>query len=176
MTEAHLFGMYGMWGPITDPGERSFLDRAKSEVAGLTVHGPYRDFDVNKIVDEMKALPDTAVRLVEGVSLGSNNVPVVARYLLEVGDERPVHGALGFQASNYGFHSSLPKNVLFAHLIYSENPLNFGLGSYIWATDADFKGGYVRSRVDDLHPGDGNAHSQDMFLNEIRRIIAKPEG
>jgi hypothetical protein len=165
-----------MYGPITDPGERSFLDRARTEVPGLTVHGPYRDFDVNAIVAEMQALPDDAVRMVEGTSLGSNNAPVVAAYLLKVGDTRPVHGVFGFQASQWGFHSSLPKNVLFAHLIWSNNPFNFGLGSYIWATDADFRGGYVRSRIDDLHPGDYNPYSQSMFLDEIKRIIAKPTG
>lgn len=171
---AHLFGLYGMFGPITDPGERSFLDRARAEVAGLDVHGPYRDFDVNRVVEEMAALPDGDVRFVQGTSLGSNNAPVVARYLLDVGDHRPVHGVFGFQASNYGFHSSLPKNVLFAHLIYSKNILNGGLGEYIWATDVDFTGGYVRTRIDDLHPGDYNPHSQGLFLNEIRRIIAHP--
>ena len=168
---AHLFGLYGMYGPITDPGERSFLDRAKAEVANLTVHGPYRDYDVGQIVTEMQALPDDAVRMVQGTSLGSNNAPVVAAYLLQSGDTRPVHGVFGFQASQFGFHSSLSKNVLFAHLIWSNNPLNVGLGSYIWATDADFKGGYVRSEVNDLHPGDYNPHSQDMFLSEIKRII-----
>jgi hypothetical protein len=172
MAEAHLFGMYGMWGPITDFGESHFLDRCRAEISDLQVHGPYRDYDVATIVSEMRALPTDAVLFVQGTSLGSNNSPVVANYL----DTRTIHGVFGFQASQWGAHSLLPKNVLFAHLIYSENPINCGLGSYVWQTDKDFKGGYVRSRIDDVHPGDGNQNSQEMFIHEIRRIIAKPTG
>jgi hypothetical protein len=171
MVEAHLFGLYGMWGPITDPGEGNFLARCKAELPDLQVHGPYRDYDVGTVVTEMTALPADATVFIQGTSLGANNAPIVASRFA-----RPVHGIFGFQASHWGAHSSLPKNVLFAHLIYSELAVNFKLGAYIWETDKDFKGGYVRSRVDDIHPGDGNPISQELFIHEIRRIIAKPTG
>jgi hypothetical protein len=171
MAEAHLFGMYGMWGPITDFGESRFLGRCKAKIPELQIHGPYRDYDVAAIVSRMRVLPLDATVFIQGTSLGANNVPIVASRFA-----RPVHGVFGFQASQWGAHSSIPKNVLFAHLIYSENPLNFSLGSYVWQTDKDFKGGYVCTRVDDVHPGDGNLNSQKMFIQEIRRIIAKPTG
>jgi hypothetical protein len=170
MTEVHGFGMYGMWGPFTDPGESGFSQRVGKEL-GINIHdSPYRDYDYPTIAAEINALPDDATILTWGTSLGSNNQTVLATQVT-----RKIHGAFGFQASLGGMKVPMPKNVLFSHLIYSYNPFNCGLGAYRWV---DEEGNYTphQTRKDLIHPGDYDVASQNMFLAEMRRIIAKPEG
>ncbi len=87
--------------------------------------------------------------------------------------KRTVHGVWGFQASLYGYHSSLSANVKFSHLIYSYNPIPFpGLGAYMWQVGTMIPLSYHRTRKDLPHPGDSDSDSQDMFLREMKRVIA----
>lgn len=171
----HFFWMYGMWGPITDPGSQVFTNRFKQEFPDANIHeSPYRDYDVTEIVSEIEGLAKDPlpVILVGGTSLGANNAIIVGQYLL---NHTVLHGVFGFQASQAGAHGEVTSNVLFAHLFYSLNPLNFGLGSFIWpkAPGNTTTNLYTDER-DLLHPGDGDGQSQDTFLAEMKRIIANP--
>lgn len=166
----HFFGMYGMWGPLTDPGEGGFCARVGTELGPIDMHGsPRRDYDAGHIAFEIEQLPDDAIIFVQGTSLGANNTPVVGSYT-----KRKIHGAFGFQASMFGAKVPLTANVLFAHLFYSENPVNFGLGAYQWQPGTMNPASLHLTRKDLLHPGDYDKPSQDVFLNEMRRIIANP--
>jgi len=162
--------MYGMYGPVTDPGEREFS--AKVAELGVDVgQSPYRDYDVNQIVADFNAAPPGAVRLLWGSSLGCNNCPVIAAYAPHV----IVHGMWGFQASLYGSQVPIPSNVLFAHEAY--NPIwlqTMGLGAYEWvlAPNNPKTNLYVSKRYD-FHPGE-TEQVQAMFLGEIQRVIANP--
>jgi hypothetical protein len=170
----HFFWMYGMFGPITDPGSRVFTERFQQEFPEADIHeSPYRDYDVPTIVAEILALPaDPApVVLVGGTSLGSNNAPIVGQSVAP----HVVHGVFGFQASVWGAHSEVTSNVLFAHLFYSELFTNFGLGAYIWPKAAgNTVTNLYTDRRDLPHPGDTDLSSQDTFLAEMRRISANP--
>lgn len=168
---AHLFWMYGMWGPITDPGSRVFTARVKQEIPEIDIHeSPYRDYDVNTIVAEIMNLSPDAIILGGGTSLGSNNAPIVGQLAT-----RTIHGLFGFQASWWGAHSLVTSNVLFAHLFYSLNPVNGGLGAYIWPKEEGNKRTNLYTDERDLvHPGDSDPASQDTFIAEMKRIIARP--
>jgi hypothetical protein len=165
--DVHGFGIFGMWGPITDPGEHWFSNRVRDEL-GVNIHeSPYRDYDVNNIVAEILRLPLTAVVLIWGTSLGANNAPIVAQYA-----RRRIDGVFGFQASIWGAHGYVTSNVKHAHLISSDNPMNGGLGAYRWI-DSTGKPGVVSYTTRNLpHPGDTDQWSQDLFLGEMKAIIA----
>jgi len=163
------FGMFGLWGPLTNPGERMFSNRVKVE-CGVDVRGsPYRDYDVGTIDAEIEASPASAIILLWGSSLGCNNCPVVASRT-----QRTIHGMWGFQASSAPGAARQPitDNVLFAHEVY--NPHIF-LGSRRWSK---VPGNYVTSlhitEMDDVHPGDQDVHVQDVFIAEMKRVIANP--
>lgn len=168
--------MFGMWGPVTDPGETQFSQRVANELGAAIGQSPYRDYDVNTIVAAILALPVTTIKLLWGTSLGCNNVPVVADYVYRQNPKVIIHGAWGFQASLYGAQVGFPPNVLFAHEAYSDNPFNFGLGAYQWTRAA---GNNVTNLYltynSDLHPGDGDINVQDTFLAEMKRVIATAE-
>ncbi len=163
-------GLYGQWGPITDPGEREF----SAKVASLGVEigqSPYHDYEVTQIVSDFNAAPADAVLLLWGSSLGANNCPVVAAYAAH----RTIHGMFGFQASDYGAKVPIPPNVLFAHEVYNPAwPGTLGLGHYRWVLAPNNRRTnlYLSARYD-MHPGE-TEKAQQMFLNEIRRIIAVP--
>lgn len=173
-------GMYGMYGPVTDPGEREFT--LKVAELGVDVgQSPYRDYEVDQIVADINAAPADATILVWGSSLGANNCPVVASYISrdipQSYIKRVIHGMWGFQASLYGAQVPIPSNVLFAHEVY--NPLwieTMGLGAYEWvrASGNTTTNLYLSKRYD-LHPGE-TEQAQAMFLAEIQRVIAKPNG
>lgn len=169
MKPVHFFGMYGMGGYLTDQGEAYFVQRLKKECPEINIHGsPYRDYDCNEIVAIIDELPPDDVKFVQGTSLGANDVPVVCGRT-----KRTIDGAFGFQASLYGEHSSLSANVLFAHLIYSYNPIPFpGLGAYIWQVGTMNPASYHRTPHHIPHPGDYDVGDQNMFIREIKRIIA----
>lgn len=181
----HGFWMYGMWGPITDPGARVMTDRMASELGPINMHGsPYRDYDVNTIVGIILSLPDSDVALVGGTSLGSNNGPVVGAYVALQNIKRIIHGLWGFQASDYGAkagdpsYPGLTSNVLFAHLTRSDTIIPVpGIGAYSWvkATGNTTTNLYIDT-VDDVHPGDGNTSIQDKYLAEMKRVIATATG
>ena len=180
---AHGFYLYGMWGPITDPGARTMTERMAAELP-INMHAsPYRDYDVNTIVDIIMGLPPEDKVLVAGTSLGSNNAPVVGAYVYLRNKSRIIHGIWGFQASVWGAHAEpgtsypgITSNVLYAHLISSDFPTNAGLGAYRWVAAPGNEvtnggAGPMLTTHDYPHPGDGVTADQDMFLAEMKRVI-----
>ncbi len=163
-------GMYGQYGPMTDPGEREF----SAKVAGLGVDigkSPYRDYQVSEIVADFNTAPPDAILLLWGSSLGANNAPVVLAYV----PHRIIHGMWGFQASEYGAKVPIQPNCLFAHEVYNPAwPGTLGLGHYQWvlAPNNHSTNLYLSARYD-MHPGE-TERSQEMFLAEMQRIIHAP--
>jgi hypothetical protein len=164
-------GMYGQFGPLTDPGEREFS--AKVAALGVDVGlSPYNHYDVNQIVIDFNAAPADATLLLWGSSLGANNAPIVAAYT-----HRIIHGMWGFQASDYGAKVPITSNVLFAHEVYNPNWVGtLGLGHYEWvlASNNRTTNLYLSARYS-MHPGETEL-SQAMFLAEMQRVIDKPAG
>lgn len=179
--KAYAFWMFGMWGPVTDPGSEEMSERIAKEVGANIVGSPYRDYNVNSIVEDILDLPIDVPVLVGGTSLGCNNTCVVAAYVYARNPKRIIHGIWGFQASLYGAQAGvvdtypgITPNVLFAHLTSSDNPIPFpGLGAYRWAKAP---GNTVTNlhidTVDDPHPGDGNTAVQDKYIAEMKRVVA----
>jgi hypothetical protein len=183
---AHGFFLYGMWGPITDPGARTMTQRMATELTGINMHAsPYRDYDVNTIVAEIMALPITDPVVIAGTSLGANNTPVVAAYVALQNAKRIIAGIWGFQASIYGEHAGntpsypgITPNVLFAHLFSSDTVVPVpGIGAYQWICAPGNKvtnGGSGKPIVTTTHlahPGDYDVTSQDTVLAEMQRVI-----
>ena len=179
--KAYAFWMYGMWGPQTDPGSCQMSQRIARETGADIGGSPYRDYELNTIVEKILALPLDVPVLVGGTSLGSNNTPIVAAYVYAKNPKRIIHGIWGFQASIYGAqaqqgtpYDGIPPNVLFAHLTSSDNPIPYpGLGAYRWVkapgnTVTDF----YNPTIDDPHPGDGNVAVQNRYIAEMKRVIA----
>lgn len=162
----HGFGMYGMGGPTTDPGEDTFSRRV-AEI-GVNIHdSPYRDYEAGNIAAVIERLPAEDGVFVWGTSLGSNNAPLTCSYT-----KHRIDGCFGFQASIYGYHSALPSNCQFAHLIHSYNPVPFpGLGMYIWANAGMNPASYHLTAHNIPHPGDYDINDQNMFLGEMQRIM-----
>ena len=123
--------------------------------------------------------PESAPKLLTGTSLGSNNLPIVAAYVYRRNSNIIIHGMWGFQASQGGAkaiegtdYNGIPPNVLFAHLVSSDNPLNFGLGSYRWQkAPGNTVTNLILDHNMDVHPGDGNLNTQNMFLAEMKRVV-----
>ena len=183
---SHGFFIYGMWGPITDPGARTMTERMAAELPGINMHAsPYRDYDVNTIVDIILKLPAGAPVLVAGTSLGANNTPIVAAYVHARDPQRIIHGIWGFQASIWGakagvepYYTGIPPNVLFAQLTTSDNPIPLpGLGAYRWIkSPGNNVTNYYNPTVNDPHPGDGNVLVQNQYIAEMKRVITVAQG
>ncbi len=169
--EWHFFSSYGMGGHTTDPGEDYFTARVKQAIPGINIHNsPYQDRQAGDIAAIISKLAASAGVFVAGTSLGCNNVPITCGWTKHI-----IDGAFGFQASLYGAHSSLTANVKFAHLIYSYNPIPFpGLGAYLWKVGTMSPPSYHMTPHHIPHPGDYDVGDQDMFIREMKRIIAKP--
>lgn len=163
-------GMYGLWGPVTDSGEREFSEKVKA--LGVDIGAsPYRDYEVNQIVADFNAAAPDTVRLLWGSSLGANNCPLVAFYAPTV----VIHGMWGFQASLDGAQIPISANTLFAHEVY--NPIwlqTMGLGAYQWVkANGNTKTSLYDEPRYDFHPGE-TEEVQAKFLAEMQRIIASP--
>jgi len=164
----HGFGMYGMGGPMTDPGETGFSNRVAHEL-GVDIHGsPYRDTEAAIIAAIINKISVKDGVFVWGTSLGANNVPVTCSYTTHA-----IDGAFGFQASIYGAKGyRLNKNIKFAHLIYSYNPIPLpGLGAYLWPLGDMNPPSYHKTQHNIPHPGDYDMHDENMFLAEMKRIM-----
>ena len=163
----HGFGMYGMFGNATDPGEMGFTERVAHEL-GVDVHdSPYRDYEAGAIAAMIEKLPPEDGVFVWGTSLGCCDVTVVASYT-----QHRIDGAFGFQASIYGAKVPLSRNVQFAHLIYSFLPIPFpGLGAYIWKVGTMNPSSYHKTAHHLPHPGDYDLGDQTMFIHEMKRIM-----
>lgn len=180
MSKAYCFWMYGMWGPVTDPGSCQMSGRIKNELGLEVMESPYRDYEVNAIVEQILKLPLSVPVLVGGTSLGSNNTPIVAAYVYARNPKRIVHGIWGFQASIWGAkagiepdYKGITSNVKFAHLTTSDNPINAGLGAYRWVkAPANSITNYINPTINDVHPGDGNVEVQNAYLAEMKRVVA----
>ncbi len=165
----HGFSMYGMGGPMTDPGEYGFSQRVNHEL-GVNIHGsPYRDYEAGEIAAMIDKLPPEDGVFVWGTSLGANDTPVVCSYV-----KRDIQGAFGFQASIYGAKGyRLNSTVKFAHLIYSHNPIPFpGLGAYLWPLGTMDPANYHKTKHNIPHPGDYDHNDQTIFIEEMRHIMA----
>jgi len=162
----HGFGMYGMGGPATNPAEAGFSRRVAG--LGVDIHGsPYRDYQAGEIAAIINKIPETEGVFVWGTSLGANNTPLVCSYV-----HRRIDGAFGFQASLYGYHGRMPKNVKFAHLISSHSPIPMpGLGAYVWEC-ATLDTHYIHEWRDLPHPGDYDKDDQNKFLEEMKDIMS----
>jgi hypothetical protein len=178
---AYGFGMYGLGGTFTDPGESGFSARVRDELGVDIGDSPYRDYDVNTIAAKIMALPADAPIILWGTSLGANNTPVAAAYVYAQNPRRIIHGIWGFQASIYGArpqvgtsYDGIPPNVLFAHLTSSDKPIPLpGLGAYRWVkAPGNAMTNLHLDTVDDPHPGDGNVAVQTKYLAEMKRVIA----
>ncbi len=160
------FGLYGMGGYLTDPIELSFSKRV--EQLGVNIgHSPYRDTDIQLIVDSIRPLNSNVKIILWGSSLGANNLPYICSFI-----KRPIEGIWGFQASLYGMRYPIPSNVKFAHEVYNSNIVETGgLGAYTWVKAVDNKvtNLYLSDRHD-MHPGETEA-AQEMFLAEMKRVI-----
>lgn len=167
----HFFSLYGQGGHWTDPGEDNFTARVKQAIPEINIHNsPYVDQMAGMIAAVIDKLPPEDGVFVAGTSLGCNNTPLACGYTTHI-----IDGAFGFQASLYGYHSSLTSNVKFAHLIYSYNPIPFpGLGAYHWKVGTMNPESYHQTPHHIPHPGDYNLNDQNMFIREMKRIIANP--
>lgn len=167
MNKTYGFGLYGMYGPVTDPGEKEFTEKVKA--LGVDVLGsPYRDYEVNTVVEQIKQLPTDVKIILWGSSLGANNCPVIASLI----NYRTIDGMWGFQASEYGAKVPITSNVLFAHEVYNPiYPETFGLGHYQWEKrPGNHTTNLYLTPRRDIHPGETEA-AQEMFLGEIKRVI-----
>lgn len=166
--------MYGMWGPVTDPGQVALTARVVALGKEIGVHidvgrSPYRDYDVSQIVKDFTDAPPNAVRIVCGSSLGANNCPVVAKYLPQGIN---IDGMFGFQASEYGAKVQLGSNIKFAHECVNPNLImTGGLGHYEWEKAPGSRCNLYIIRNGDFHPGDTDEVVVHMFLSEMKRII-----
>jgi hypothetical protein len=162
----YMRGMWGRWG--SDPAAGVMSQRMAQ--LGINMHdSPYEDYDAANIAVLIKKLPPAGRVFVCGTSLGCCDVAVVCQY---VGD-RAIDGAFGFQASIYGAKGyPLNKNIKFAHLIYSYNPIPFpGLGAYKWPLGTMNPLSYHKTPHHIPHPGDYDVNDQNMFLAEMKRIM-----
>jgi len=154
--------------------------RMKAELPNINTHAsPYRDYQVNDVVALILSLPLTDKVIIVGTSLGASNTPVVGAYVYLQNKARIINGIWGFQASIWGAQAGIDTaypgitpNVQFADLAYSTNPINAGLGAYVWKKSP---GNTVTNLYTfdtfDVHPGDGNVKTQDRFLCEMKRVI-----
>jgi len=167
----HFFSGYGQGGHTTDPGEDYFTARVKQDIPDINCHdSPYQHYQVYDVVALIDKLSPEDGVFVQGTSLFANNTPVVCGATQHI-----IDGAFGFQASEFGAHSSLTKNVRFAHLIYSYNPIPLPLlGAYIWKVGTMNPASYHRTPHHIPHPGDYDVGDQNMFIREMQRIILKP--
>jgi hypothetical protein len=163
-------GLYGLWGPVSDPGETVFTQMVVREIPGIDVgRSPYRDYEVNQVAADFNAAPD-AIHLLWASSLGANNCPIVALYTHVV-----IHGMWGFQASEYGAKVGIPANVLFAHESY--NPgigmlMTGGLGSYEWTlAPGNHVTNLITTKRHSFHPGE-TPEMMEMFVAEMKRVVA----
>lgn len=161
--------MYGMYGPITDPGERQFTAMVKAAIPGIDVgRSPYRDYEVNQIVSDLRANA-SAIKIIWGSSLGANNCPVVSAYAGSI----VIHGMWGFQASLYGSQVGIAANTLFAHEVMNPSiAMTGGLGAYKWTKAAGnhVTNLYISERYD-FHPGE-TPQVEAMFIAEMKRVVA----
>ncbi len=159
-------GLYGMFGPVTDPGERVFSKRVQRELGVDIGASPYGDNQLQAVVDRLLTYdPKKVVILLWASSLGANNITAIAAAM----HHYTFHGLWGFQASKYGGHNPVTSNVLFAHLVSNPHAM---LGSYEWVkAEGNTVTSLYVTRNSDMHPGDYNPQVQAMFLGEMARVI-----
>jgi hypothetical protein len=160
--------LFGLGAEFTDPAAVTFANRVRDECSVDIGASPYRYYQTEEIVGRINCAPSSATILVWGTSLGGNNTTVVAAQT-----ERAIAGVFVFQASQWGAKTDIPANVKFFHAVF--NPF-VTLGSYkhqLAAGNATTAALWTERWVD--HPGDADKISQDMFIDQITRLLA-PNG
>ena len=160
------FGMFGLGAEFTDPAAIEFAHRVRDERGVDIVNSPYRYYQTDEIVGRINCAPSDATILLWGTSLGANNVTVVAAQT-----SRSIAGAWGFQASQWGAKVDIPSNVKFLHFVF--NPF-VTLGSHkpqLAAGNGATTALWTERWVD--HPGDQDKWTQNMFLDDMARILAQ---
>src|SRR5215469_1513721 len=157
------FGMFGLGAEFTDPAAIEFAHRVRDECHVDIADSPYRYYQTDEIVARINCAPSDAIILLWGTSLGLNNVTVVATQA-----SRTIAWAGGFQASQWGSKNDITPNVKVFHQTF--NPF-ITLGSYkhqLAAGNGATAALWTERWVD--HPGDQDRWSQDMLIDEMRRV------
>ena len=160
------FGMFGLGAEFTDPAAIEFAHRVRDERGVDIVGSPYRYYQTDEIVARINCAPADATILLWGTSLGANNVTVVASQT-----SRLIVGAFGFQASQWGAKTAIPSNVQFLHFVF--NPF-VTLGSYkpqLAEGNGTTAPLWTERWVN--HPGDQDKLTQDMFLDQMARLLSQ---
>lgn len=162
------FGLFGLGADFTDPAAITFANRVRDEVGVDIGASPYRYYQTDEIVGRINCAATGTKIFVWGTSLGANNVQVIAAQV-----NKPIAYACLFQASEFGAKNPIAPTIEMFHCAF--NPFIL-LGSYKPqlgegnnVTDAMWTERWVP------HPGDQDVRTQDMFLDEMRRI-AMPSG
>lgn len=184
--------LYGMWGPVTDPGARTVTAEVAA-IPGANVHrSPYRDYDLQDAADDLETAPTNHALAILGSSLGGNNGPELAAAF---DGKRTIDFLAGFQPSSYGAHTTVPKNVKVAICIFNPNwIITFGLGDYEWVLAPDNDATIMLSTDDgatwkttktgtngnvlkivenpDVHPADFDTVLQALVISELKLAAA----
>lgn len=158
--------MFGLGGDFTDPNAIEFANRVRDKLGVDIGESPYQYWQTDLIVSAIDAAPKGTTIFVWGTSLGANNVQVVCTQTARI-----IAGAFLFQASQFGARNTIPMNVEFFHEFY--NPF-IALGSY---KPQLAEGNHVTVPIWSErwvnHPGDQDKYSQDVFLDDMARILGK---
>lgn len=158
------FGLFGLGADFTDPAAIEFAHRVRDEVGVDILDSPYRYYQTDEIVGRINCAPSGTTILLWGTSLGGNNVSVIAAQI-----NKPIAGAFVFQASQFGAKNTIAPTVQFFHNVF--NPF-IALGSYkpqLGEGNSTTIPMWTERWVP--HPGDQDKISQDMFLDQMARIV-----
>jgi len=165
MTGALGFGMFGLGAEFTDPAAIEFANRVRDELGVDIGDSPYRYYQTDEIVARINCAATTGPILLWGTSFGCNNLTVVASQT-----DKIIAGMFGFQASQFGAKTPITANVQFYHLAF--NPF-VALGSYkhqLAEGNSTTTPLWTERWVP--HPGDQDKITQDMFLDQMARLLA----
>lgn len=162
------FGMFGLGAEFTDPAATTFAHRVRDELGVDIVGSPYRYYMTDEIVGRINCAPSGTKILLWGTSLGGNNVSVVAAQV-----NKPIAGAFVFQASQFGAQNTIAPTIEFFHNAF--NPFIM-LGSFkpqLGEGNSVTIPMWTERWVP--HPGDQDVITQNMFLDQMTRLI-RPTG
>ena len=158
------FGMFGFGGDFTDPEAVTFANRVRDEVGVDIRDSPYRYFQTDLIVQTINCSPADVKIILWGTSFGLGNVSVIASQVT-----KQITWAGGFQASQFGAKVGIPSNVLVFHQTF--NPF-IALGSYkLQLAEGNGTTQAMWTERWIPHPGDQDKLSQDMFLDQMKRVL-----
>lgn len=157
-------GMFGLGAEFTDPAAIEFAHRVRDELGVDIRDSPYRYYQTDEILALINCVSADKI-LLWGTSLGANNTQVVASQT-----DKAIAGVWDFQCSQFGSKNPITSNVQLFHCVF--NPF-VALGSYKpqlaegnGVTQAMWTERWVN------HPGDQDIATQDMFLDQMARVMA----